>query len=332
MKFVELNQHISSGKLMASYHISGDDLYLVEHAIKQFGDIVQLPEFNKTVLHTPSMVDLCDTCNSLPIGSQYKLVVAYNINIKSSKKSSTTRTTGAKGKNIGSNKVVTEQQLLLQYILAPNPSTILLLIDSDIGPEFKNYIIEIDCKKLEESTLMSWVLRECNKKKCDIDKDANRLLIQYCNCSMLRISTEVAKLCAYTKTISSQDVVDIVSPDTTYQIFELSQAVSCKDIDKAIAILNYCVRNGEEPVMLLGMLYSHFRRLMCVSLNFNDNNLANYLGVKEYAVTKLKHQSKQFGVGQLRNILNVLWDIDQDFRAGKLPLDLAVEYAILKIS
>jgi DNA polymerase III delta subunit len=131
--------------------------------------------------------------------------------------------------------------------------------------------------------------------------------------------------------IAQETVRALVHADVSYKVYELSEALACRDYARALLVLQTCLQQGEEQIMLLGLLYAHFRRMLCVTLA-PQSDLVQTLGIKEYAVTVLRRQSKAFGARELRRIVGVFWRIDADFRAGKLPLDSAVQHAIFCIA
>jgi len=330
MKFLDLNKHIKERQFATAYNLYGDDAYLISNAIGQFSKIIDCPDFNILKLKNPNLIDLVDACNSLPIVSEYKLILAYDIKLKSTKSTATKSSSKATKKPT----VITDESIIIEYLNNPNPTTILIFVDCTLGTGLGDRVVDLNCDKLDEKTLHTWINRECTRYKCTIEHDASSLLMRYCNNSLQRISLETSKLCAYIDggCISVQDIKDMVYPDIAYSVFQLSDAVSSRDKGRAIEILEFLTRSGEEPVMLLGMLYVHFRRLLLTIINSKDPNLASLLGIKDYALNMLRNQSKQFKALQLKNILSILWKIDKDFRDGKFPLEWCVHSLIMQIA
>ncbi|MDR3022355.1 MAG: DNA polymerase III subunit delta [Clostridiales bacterium] len=328
MRFLDLKKYLTN-TVDNCYFLFGDDAYLLQNAIQQFFLKVTLPDINLVRLHSPTVAQLIDECNGMPFGSDFKLVIAKNMTLKSRAKSTSTKVTSKK--NLKDKDI--ELNIFLDYLSKPNKTTILLLVDCDVSSDVILKCIEIDCNKLDTDKLIAWVQRQCIQSNCKIELDTAKILIDYCDNSLQRISLELDKLSAFKKdeTITQEDVSLLVRPDVNFKIFELSQAVAQKDRDRAMQILQYCLINGEEPVALLGLLYAHFRRLACVVLGQNDANIRLHLGLKDYAVAALKRQATLFSARQLRKILSIFWQMDQDFRAGKFSLDWAVQHCMLCI-
>ena len=67
---------------------------------------------------------------------------------------------------------------------------------------------------------------------------------------------------------------------------------------------------------LISMLFSHFRRLLFVSLNPSSDTLASDLKVKEYAVKMAVRQAARFTPRRLKAIFDRLNEIDAAVKSG----------------
>ena len=79
-------------------------------------------------------------------------------------------------------------------------------------------------------------------------------------------------------------------------------------------------------------LYYYFRRLLYASLSTASNaEIADAIGVKEYAVTIAKKQSKAFSPKRLLNIVDELSALDANFKTGKIEQSSAVMNGVFEI-
>ena len=113
------------------------------------------------------------------------------------------------------------------------------------------------------------------------------------------------------------------------RIFDLTDALGNKNIDKSISILNDLIYNKEPVQKILIMLYSHFRRLyiVCLSQKYNENILQN-LNLKPnqtFLIDKYKMQARYFTETMLRQILNEFYNLDVNSKQGKIDLNLGLE-------
>ena len=118
-----------------------------------------------------------------------------------------------------------------------------------------------------------------------------------------------------------------------YKIYELSDLLLDKKIDRAMLIIQDMLTKKEEPTAILSLLTSNFRRLYFAKITPEDNaTLAKQLGVKEYAIKIAKDKTSKVGAVALKQINEMLLETDYAIKSGEMPADLALNYAILKIN
>ncbi|MBO4412673.1 MAG: hypothetical protein J5779_01510, partial [Clostridia bacterium] len=174
---------------------------------------------------------------------------------------------------------------------------------------------------------------ECKKQNVNIEKDAANLLIEYTSASLTEIITELPKLLAYVnfEGIITVDVVKkLVKPNEDFQVFELTESLGTKNKEKSIKILNLMLKN--KDVGILALISNHFRRIVFAGIsNYSNEELADMFKVKPYAIQKARIQSGFFTKIQLKNILNLLDDVDFMIKSGKMQNENALYYLIFKI-
>ena len=78
------------------------------------------------------------------------------------------------------------------------------------------------------------------------------------------------------------------------------------------------------------MLQNHFRRLLYVALNKDDDSLASKLGVKEGAIYNATKQIKGFSPVVLKRIYDSLSNDEYMFKSGKTSDKEAMYSAVLR--
>lgn len=313
MKFALLKKHLQTKEYHSAYLISGDDAYVVQSAENMFKNIIEIcKDINiSNFINSKDAYSIIEDLQILPILDQYRLVIV----------------TDYKG----------DTDLFLKYLENPNKTSILVFVQtSGIKENFSKLITKIepvDCNKLEESQILSFIANNASIYDSAIEKSAALTLMKYCSNDLTRISRELEKLALfkYQDVIRQSDVEELVNPDTDYKIFELSEAVANKQSQKAISILSSMQQNGTSDVSLLGLLYSHFRRLFYCSLSQENASLASLLNVKEYAVKKTKEQAKKYSPRRLKAICDMYHKLDYDFKNGFITDSLALQTYMLSI-
>ncbi|MBQ0017425.1 MAG: DNA polymerase III subunit delta, partial [Clostridiales bacterium] len=329
MKFIELKKNLQE-KISPCYVISGEDSFLCEHSIelieKQlFGDVVR-NNLNKQVFSTESLdiTKFIDTLNTMPFFAQKKLVVLKE----------------DEGKNSG--EIISQ---LKEYLTLPNNSTVLVIVkqkESDFFGSLKTGYEEINCNRLENPVLKKWIEQQLSLKKkiidgkeviVQIEPDALETLIDYTNGYLSKISLEIEKLSSFCNlVITKQNVDEIVSKDIEYSIFKLTDHLAYNNTYMVQQIKQDLLSNKKTVSTVLGLLQNSFRRLFySIVSNGTDEEIANELNVKEFAITKSKELAKKFGAKNLKTIINLCADLDYKTKTSQMSVENATDYLILQI-
>lgn len=166
---------------------------------------------------------------------------------------------------------------LENYITNPLASTIFIVsykgktIDgrSKLAKLLKQNGEVLTAKKLYDNQLSGWTNDFIRLKGYTITPRALTLLVDHIGNDLSRIANEFEKVSmnlADRKNISEDDIEKYVGISKEYNVFELQQALSNKDLAKAITIIQYFEGNPKAaPIqMLLPALYNHFSKVLTV--------------------------------------------------------------------
>ena len=297
-------------KIEASYLIQGEDILLYDKALEMIKKAVnlQLEDFNFIVFDDESFDGdaVIDSCQTLPMGSDYKIVLLKNI-VK-----------------------VPEnfKKKLRDYLKNPVESTVLVIFD--FFNKFDFIISEkISAKRLDDSSLKEIIIDELQKHGKIIKNDACQQLIESCCNYYSLIKNELEKLDSCDDVeITTKTVDSLVSKETEFTVFELTDALSRRDGDKAVSLLNLM----DKDTKTFSLILNHFRRLFFVAISgLSDQELSELLSVKEYAIVKARTLAKNFSKIQLKNIYEMLNDVDFYIKNGQMQIENALYYLIFGI-
>lgn len=320
MKFVELKKNIAS-EVLPAYLITGKDSFLRQKALEIITNAVvtENKELNSVMFSTDNLEDnrVIDACNTMPFFASHKLVVVKEYEKKKS------------------DSLVTK---LDGYLLNANPTTCLVLVAEENSKYFeslKKKMEVVDCNYLSKDMLKRWVLNTLKEKQKNIEPLALELLIDYCNYDLMKINMELYKLISLVgdeEVIKADNVKSNTHKDLEFQVYELTNALSKKDATESFLIMNTLLENKSTTSSVLAVIYKHFRRLFHASISSSDNvTLANELEVKEYAVIKARQQAKLFGVKKLKDINELIVEIDFKSKTGKMDAVKGLNYLLLTI-
>jgi len=166
---------------------------------------------------------------------------------------------------------------LENYITNPLASTVLVAsykgktIDgrSKLAKLLKQHGEVLSTKKLYDNQLPGWTNDFIQSKGYTITPRALTLLVDHIGNDLSRIANEFEKVSMNQgdrKNITEDDIEKYVGISKEYNVFELQQALSNKDLAKAITIIQYFEGNPKAaPIqMLLPALYNHFSKVLTV--------------------------------------------------------------------
>lgn len=294
-----LKKRLSEG-LARVYVVEGDDYYLFDKAFLMIKNAcgITLDDFNVNVFDEESFSTdkLFAATELLPIIDEKRLVV-----IKGGKLSE------------GDKKRTTE------ILLHIPKTTVVVVLDYNKNFEFlKKDFVLVDANRMDKELVKKLITAYLAKISKKIDADAMDELIESCNGYLTRIMNELNKLVCFdldSENITKESVDKLVNKDIEFSVFELTEALSKKDGDKAIRLLKLM----EKDQGVFALISNQFRRLFYASISDLTNaELAGLLGVKEFAIMKARQLAKGFSKAQLKKICSLLEEMDYAVKSGAM--------------
>jgi DNA polymerase-3 subunit delta len=198
------------------------------------------------------------------------------------------------------------------YILNPLKSTILVVSykgkQIDARTRFAKVLQKngevLHAKKIYENNLPSWISNFVKSRGYDITPRALMLLVDHIGNDLSRIANEVDKVILNLpgrQSINEDDIEQFVGISKEYNVFELQQAISSKDLAKAIRIIQYFEANPKAvPIqVLLPALYNHFSKVITI-FQMSDKS--------EKALTPLFYKNPFAAKQALQTVMNYSYD------------------------
>lgn len=162
------------------------------------------------------------------------------------------------------------------YLENPAPFTVLVLEAAELDARmtlFKSLsskALVVCCElagELPERIAQTVVLAEdiALKERVRIERDAAQLLAEITDANLAAVRTEIEKLAMYVgerKVIRREDVGAIAISDRRYDVWQLSEMLATGDRKRAMLFLESMLREGEQPVAMVGAIAWMFRKLI----------------------------------------------------------------------
>ena len=327
MKPDEFAKALEKGAIDPLYYLYGDESFLVERAVKRLLERVVDPgfrDFNLTVLYGNECKggEIVENAQTLPMFAERRVVLVKR----------------------AQDIPAAAQEILTGYVQDPSPSTCLILqgekIDQrkKLSVELKKHGTLVEFKRPYENQLSPFVREEAAQHGKRIEPAAAEFLVYLTGTNLQELSMQLDKVATYVgdrPTITLADVKAVVSDTRVDSVFELADALGRKNLERALRNLNTILRDGEEPIRLLGMISRHFRQLWkvreLIERKTPQQEVGRQVGINPYFLTGIMEQARNFSREELRNVFGLLLETDLALKSGGGKPALLMERVVLQV-
>lgn len=178
----------------------------------------------------------------------------------------------------------------------------------------------------QAAQLLSQRIHRGNKYDRDHFAEDSRLYLR-------KLDNEIEKLSAYAnqRPITTDDVTALVAEEDVADMFGLMDAISQRRLADAYALMRGVLVRGEAPQIVLTMLSRQTRMLLIAKENERAPNLADLLGVKPFAVSKLLDQARRFSLAELERAHRATLAADVAIKTGQMEDLVALDVLLAEI-
>jgi len=321
-------------KLKPLYLIYGEEQYLVQTALnrikKNFGERVL--GINYVVLDESSINEIIPNIQMPAFGYERKLIIVKNSGLfkKDGRKKSASPEQEEIANYINNNMDIILDSIVLVFIEEK--------VDKNIVYEQieKNGIIA-NIEELKPLQLVKKLRQISSMYKVNIDDKTANYLIEVSGTNMQNLINEIRKLIEYVGengTIIISDVDALATKQIDSVIFELTDNLAVRKIDKSMDVLNNLIYQKEPLQKILITLYNHFKKLYLCSIAINLNkDIVNALNLKPnqtFLVSKYKKQLSYFNQDILKDILEAFVELDYNSKIGKIDIDVGLRSVLCR--
>lgn len=315
-------------ELKPLYLLYGKEQYLVEQAVnrikKNFGEKVL--GINYILIDDSNIDEIIPNIEMPAFGYDRKLIIVKGAGLfkKDGRKKSGSPVQEKIAKYIQENFDIIEESVILVFIENEADKNIVYDAISKRG-----IISNID--ELKPYQLVKKLKQICNLYKVNVDEQTLNYLIETSGTNLQNLINEIRKLIEYAGengTIKINDVDNLCIKQIESVIFELTDNLAIRKIDKSLEILDNLIYQKEPLQKILITLYNHFKKIYLCSLAVKLNkDVVTSLSLKPnqtFLVSKYKKQASYFKKDELRKILDELINLDYNSKIGKIDIDIGL--------
>ncbi|MBP3869347.1 MAG: DNA polymerase III subunit delta [Faecalicoccus sp.] len=191
------------------------------------------------------------------------------------------------------------------------------------------------CIALDVKSLPSYLEESLKRHKLEMDFDARRWFLNHVGYDSLRIDQELYKLKTYKDHISLADVELMVAPEPLDDVFKMVDALFQKNALRLLAFYRNFRELNMEPVAINGLLSGQIRFLFQVrhlmDRGLGKDEIASIMKAHPYRIQINMQRAREFSSEDLLDMLELLADLDQNIKSGKIDKDEGFEQFILKM-
>ena len=322
---------LKAGTVRNVYCFYGPEAYIRRSAVAKLREKVLMPgleAMNETVLSAPTAQQVIESCETLPMMSDYRLVIVRDCALTQS----------------GKAKDEEQESAALCEYLPRVPQTTCLLFELGDGVDKRKKLSQallklpgaVSFDALDDAQLARWMgqtLRPLGKK---MDRAACDALAFTSGRDLTTLSGELQKLAAYAgerTEITAQDVEQVATHTAECTVFAMVDAITERHAQRAFELLGVLLQGGEQRIGILAMIARQYRQMMHLSALTHERvpqaQQAKLLGVPPFALTRLSRQVGKRTYESLRACVEACVQADYDIKRGALREEAALERLML---
>jgi DNA polymerase III subunit delta len=261
---ISLRDHLKGGVIAPVYVLFGPETYLRDKAAKYIADKCfsdgEMREFNETEFS----LDVSDNIRSaisaaeqLPMMAAKRVVRITDVRISTSAAKDTLKEEA--------------EQLLTDYLKRPSLSSVVIFVVDELNGTRKlsklltANSVAAEFKRLDNSGLLVWARDHIRDAGAEADDQTVRHLVSVVGDDVRRLTNEIEKLAAAAlpEKLITRDLIDALVPfSREISNFGLTDNLVAGRNAEAIRVLQKILDDGTEPLALLGLISSNYRRLL----------------------------------------------------------------------
>jgi DNA polymerase-3 subunit delta len=178
--------------------------------------------------------------------------------------------------SLGEKKRDEAVELLASYLEDPAPFTVLAIEAKQLDQRMKwgkllaDKALVVECglgENLSERQAAAAALARAmaQEQGVEFERGAAEDLAEFVAADLMRLKTEIDKLATYAagrKVIRREDVSALVVSEKTTTVWELADLLASRQGKKALEFLDRLLRDGEQPLQMLGAITWMYRKLV----------------------------------------------------------------------
>lgn len=259
----DLRNQLRKKEIASVYLLFGEETFLRDLAAETIGNIAlkdsSVREFNEAEisLNEAEIRHAIASAEQLPLMDSRRVIRITDIAVSTNKQ-----------KN---NLTEEDENILKSYLSRPSESSVVIFIADEFDKRLRmaklllEHCVSVEFKTLDDNEILKWAKDKLKELNAKADDKALRQLVGLVGNDVRKLTLELEKLsvAALPESIITYELVESLVPNSReISNFDLADYLLAKNKTKSLQTLKKILDDGAEPLMLLGLLSYHFRRLL----------------------------------------------------------------------
>jgi DNA polymerase-3 subunit delta len=289
----------------------GEEPYYIDRISQEIIDVAiptQDRDFNQMILYGNDVksIDIVEAARKFPMFSSRQLIVVKEA------------------------QHLDKLDSFVTYLNSPMPTTVLVLSFTNKSVDKRSQLYKKALEKgvvfeslpLTVDMIYPWIESYLKSRHMQIDPNAAMLLAEYCGTELRKLAHELEKLITWHT--GKSNLIDLKSIELNvgisreFSVFELTHALSFRDLKKALSIARHLGRSPKQYPLILtySAIFMHFSRV----LKLHGYNMSQvkptpkpfaFLGVNPYFMSEYLEASKRYSLIDCIRAVSIIRDFDR---------------------
>jgi DNA polymerase III subunit delta len=339
LKREDLRQRLIKNDIAPVYTLFGAETYLRELAAKTIANKAlsdcQIREFNEDIISLSSpntdLQTAISAAEQLPMMSSRRVITITEANVSASGKKDTLKE---------------DYEALLDYYLSnPSESSVVIFVCDELDKRRKisKLLIEksvaVEFEPLRDVDLIVWAKGKFKEANAEQDDRTVREIVELVGNDVRRLTTEIQKLLVAAlpeKVISIELVRSLVSNSRELTNYQLTDRMLVKNRKGSLETLYKILDDGAEPLMLLGLIASNYRRLLLakelMAESIDRNEIAKITKTPPFKIEEFLGIARRADVSYLTKSLKRISRADLAIKSSLATPKMQIEMLVLELT
>ncbi|TVR01473.1 MAG: DNA polymerase III subunit delta [Deltaproteobacteria bacterium] len=311
--------------------ITGEESFLRGVAVERLCASVEVNEFNRSVFRGGEAKgeDIVTAASMVPMLGDRRLVVVREVNALAAQ-------------DLGQ---------VAAFVEAAAASTLLVLEGETLDGRQKAVqriqrspaVERIDFPRLYDREVCQWVARRAKGRGLVLAREVPPWLVEALGTQLGELDRALERIDLYLgapdhegrREVTLDLVQEVITETRARSVFELTDALSERDLGRSAVIIDEMLRRQESPIGAVTMIARQFRQLRLAlagrARGLRGRELASWCGCPPFRVQAVERAARAFSEHELEDILLRCAKADGLLKSSRLPDRLHLESLLLQI-